>query len=436
MSINFFKGHPTRSLLPVQAIANAYNKVLLDSDYLSYETDPLNQHPLQYGTDPGNYDVRKSIAQWTDKRFGRTSSGNGKGTDPDTINLTAGASYGVANILTSVTEASTVTKRAFIVTPTYYLITSSFLDTGFEGKLTAINETPDEEYEIDLKTLEEKLIEYGHGLESSEGKEINIIRDPVRGDRKLYRFVLYIVPTFSNPGGLSYSEKTRVKLIEIARKYDLLVISDDVYEFLDYTDSKYPIPRLVHLDQDTLPPYKKYGNTISNGTFSKLIAPGLRVGWQETPTTKFADQLAITGANRSGGTPGQLASLVVQHLINDGELDKIILDFVKVYKSRSIAIQESIKKYLPKSTRVLGGQGGYFLWVTIPGIEDHTLIVKELAKNGVTLAGGENFEVAGDTRDWGRNSVRLSLSYLPEEELRLGIKLWGKVLQEKHPELY
>ncbi|KHC84848.1 hypothetical protein I503_04586, partial [Candida albicans SC5314] len=96
--INFFKGHPTRELLPVNEIADSYKRVLLDSDYLSYDTDPNNQHPLQYGTDPGNLDVREVIAQWVNKKFGAQVS------DPNCINLTAGASYGVGNILTSVTS--------------------------------------------------------------------------------------------------------------------------------------------------------------------------------------------------------------------------------------------------------------------------------------------------------------------------------------------
>ena len=96
--INFFKGHPTRELLPAKVIAESYKRVLLDSNYLSYDTDPLNQHPLQYGTDPGNLEIRKTVAQWVDRKFGI------QGSDPDCINLTAGASYGVGNILASVTS--------------------------------------------------------------------------------------------------------------------------------------------------------------------------------------------------------------------------------------------------------------------------------------------------------------------------------------------
>ena len=171
--------------------------------------------------------------------------------------------------------------------------------------------------------------------------DINVFPDPVRGTRKYYRFVMYLVPTFSNPGGLNYTLETRQKLVEIARKYDLLLISDDVYEFLDYTDSK-PLPRLNQLDKAGA---TKYGNTISNATFSKIIAPGLRVGWQETAAPKLVDQLSITGSNRSGGTPNQLSTLVVADLIKTGTIDEIITKFKNVYKER-VAV---LKRVLPST---------------------------------------------------------------------------------------
>ncbi|KAK6454144.1 valine--pyruvate aminotransferase [Scheffersomyces xylosifermentans] len=429
--INFFKGHPTRNLLPVQQIADAYNKVLLGSDYLAYDADPLNQHPLTYGTDPGNYDVRTTISDWVNSKFQAPVS------SPANINLTGGASYGIANILTSTTDAATITKQAFIVSPTYFLINSAFLDAGFDGKLTAISETPDSEYEIDLDHLEKKLKYHSLGLQSGEGKEINVIKDPVRGQRKLYRFVMYLVPTYSNPGGLTYSIKTRVKLIQLARKYDLLLISDDVYEFLDYTDNPTPLPRFNYLDAESIPSYKKFGNTISNATFSKIIAPGLRVGWQETPTPALVEQLAETGANKSGGTPGQLASIVVQDLIKSGQIDQIIENFTKTYKARAQTLIRSAINYLPPSAKVYGGQGGYFLWVDIKGDIDHNKVVKILQDEyKVVLASGDHFEVSGDLKGWGKNCVRLCISYLTDEEIEAGIRTWGKVLQETYPELY
>lgn len=417
--INFFKGHPTRELLPVQEIAESYKRVLLGTDYLSYDTDANNQHPLQYGTDPGNLDVRKVVTEWVNFKFGNLVS------DPDCINMTAGASYGVGNILASVTSPE-ITQRVFVVTPTYFLINSCFVDVGLGGKLTAIEETHNGKYSIDLEYLEQELKKYSEDLEPVHDN-INIEPDPVRGSRKYYRFVMYLVPTFSNPGGLTYTLETRQKLVEMARKYDMLVISDDVYEFLDYTDSK-PLPRLNQLDKAAVS--SKYGNTISNATFSKIIAPGLRVGWQETATPELVHQLSITGSNRSGGTPNQLSTLVVADLIKTGTIDTIIRKFQSVYKERVRVLKESIAKYLPDDTEVYGGDGGYFVWVVTPSANCFDVVAK-LAERKVVLAGGEHFEVTGDERNWGEHCVRLSISYLTRKEIEMGVRLWGEVLVSK-----
>lgn len=335
-----------------------------------------------------------------------------------------------------------VTQRAFIVTPTYFLINSVFIDFGFEGKMTAIEEVEDGdgEYEIDLRALERELEKYSHGLEDPGEKEINVIDDPIRGKRKLYRFVIYLVPTYSNPGGLTYSINTRMKLIELARRYDMLIISDDVYDFLNYSSSttpSTPIAKFNHLDQDSLPTHNTYGNTISNATFSKIVAPGLRVGWQESPTRKLVSQLAITGANRSGGTPAQLSTFIIADLIARGEIDGIIEQLCRVYKQRVGVLRESIEKYLPKLTIVHGGDGGYFLWVKLPQVDNHDVIVKQLEEShGVVLAGGGNFEVVGDEKGWGKHCVRLSISYLSDSEIEEGIKIWGDVIRQNYPDLY
>ncbi|RLV89491.1 Uncharacterized protein JA1_005139 [Spathaspora sp. JA1] len=425
--INFFKGHPTRQLLPTKQIADSFQKVLLTSDYLEYDSDLQNQHPLTYGTDPGNLQVRETISQWVDKKFNPTTK-----TDPNCLNLTSGASYGIANTLASITKVD-ITQRIFIVTPTYFLINSVFIDLGYEGKLTGINETHGQEYEIDLAYLEQQLQTYSQGLDPVHDK-INIFNDPNRGERKYYRFVIYLVPTFSNPGGLTYSLETRTRLVELARKYDMLIISDDVYDLLDYTN-KPLIPKFNQIDRETVNK-AGFGNTISNATFSKIIAPGLRVGWQETATPKLVAQLAVTGANKSGGTPAQLSTFVVADLITTGEIEKIITKFNQTYSERAKVLIESVEKYLPPNTKVYGGNGGYFLWIELP-INNHQEIVDILQTNhNVVLAGGEHFEVTGDERNWGNNCVRVSISYLSKEEIEQGITIWGDVLKAKYPELY
>lgn len=432
--INFFKGHPTLDLLPKEELSNAFTRVIRDTAHTDYESDPDNRHPLQYGTDPGNLTARQALAQWVNKQFDRDSL------LANQINLTGGSSYGAQNILLATTSTE-ITKQAFIVLPTYFLINYAFIDAGFEGKMTAIKETPGEQYEIDLDYLKEQL-EYHdqkNGLEPVGDTEINILIDPTgRGKRKQYRYVMYLVPTFSNPGGLTYSESMRAKLVKLARKHDMLLLSDDVYDHLHY-EGKPPVRKLSQIDQDTLPKNWSYGNTVSNASFSKIIAPGLRVGWQETVSLALALQLATTGANKSGGSPGQLNSIVVQHFIEDGILNKTIEFYKKTYKLRSQTLRQALEKHLPtKHTKIYGGDGGYFTWVEIKDLSvDLQKVIITLQKtHNVVIADGGNFEVAGDSLGWSKIGARLCVALLNEQEIEEGIEQWGKVLREAHPDLY
>lgn len=434
--INFFKGHPTKTLLPRAQLAEAFKQVLVGTDYLDYDNDPLNQPPLTYGTDPGNYDVRKTIAKWSDRHFNITTP-----SDPNSINLTGGASYGIANILTSLTSPL-VTERIFVVSPTYFLINFAFIDAGFENKITAVPETPLAKYEIDLDYLESQLKKYSEGKPQPGENEINVYEDYAgRGLSKLYRFVIYLVPTYSNPGGLTYSLETRTKLIELARKYDLLIVSDDVYDNLNYgagqEDKK--VLKFSAIDHSSLPSQFKFGNTVSNSSFSKLIAPGLRVGWQESASPALANQLATTGANKSGGTPSQLNSLVVANLIESGELDKIIKSFNVEYKLRADTLLKAVDEYLPKKyTTIYGGQGGYFLWVEIKAPNVDIQEINKLLKQqyNVTIPDGSNFEVIGDEKGLSKYGSRLCTALLTQEEIKQGIERWGQVIKQQHPELY
>lgn len=432
MSINFFKGHPTVSLLPKEELAAAYRKVIVDNVYWDFESDTANRHPLQYGTDPGNLTIRDCVAKWSNGRFGRKSY------NPELLNLTAGSSYGAANILTACTDTEH-TKHVFLVSPTYFLINYAFIDAGFEGKMSAVLETPGAEYEIDLDGLEAQLaaLDAKYGLEPVEKDEINIVDDPTgRGKRKTYRYAMYLVPSFSNPGGLTYSEKTRRKLLEIARRHDLLLISDDVYDFLAYNGEP-PVLKINLIDEDTLPAGWKYGNSVSNSSFSKIIAPGLRCGWQETAGAALAEQLATTGANKSGGTPSQLSTFVVQEFIESGTLDKVISNLAKVFKARAEVLLAALKKYLPeKYLTVYGGDGGYFVWVKIDADINLADVLAVLKKEKVVIAEGHHFEVEGDKKGWGAHYARLCVALLTEEQIEEGIKQWGLVLRKEHPELY
>ncbi|CAR26492.1 hypothetical protein ZYGR_0H03050 [Zygosaccharomyces rouxii] len=433
--INFFKGHPSFRLLPGKQIAEAA-KELLTPDIRDFDDDTRNRHPLTYGSDEGALWVRETICHFNNDEAFRLSPGDRARSKPEHLNLNSGASYGVLSILLETTLAHTgYTRQAFVITPTYFLINDCFIDAGFANKTTAIDELGDGK--VDLDSLEKKLEELEKQHEGQDdSKDLELINNPWKSThKKVYRYVLYCIPTFANPSGQTYTLETRRRLIEIARKYDMLILADDVYDMLDYEQnvdkSPQPIKRFVHLDRETNEDPNSFGNTISNATFSKLIAPGLRFGYHESITQKLVFQLSQGGANTSGGTPSQLNSMIVGTMLKNGSAYNVLATLRAAYKQRAIALRQAVITYLPKGTQMEPVKGGYFGWVTLPLGYDAKEIGQRLkSKYGVVLADGSNFEVVGDTRNWGQRSVRISISFLETQDIEKGIELWGQVCKE------
>ncbi|KAH3687045.1 hypothetical protein WICPIJ_001989 [Wickerhamomyces pijperi] len=430
MTLNFFRGHPTSSLLPNQSIHKAATKILLEPHEFD-SLDPNNRHPLTYGSDEGAIWVREEVAKFSNKLYKPESV-----TKAEHINLTGGSSYGILNAFLQTTlPHNGYTKRAFVITPTYFLINRALTDAGFNGKLTAIHEVGTNS--IDLDHLQKELEKY----DTEEEANTEIIKDPKydKGHKKVYRFVMYCIPDFSNPGGITMDLPTRLRLLELARKHDMLILTDEVYDLLDYTQplDQLPeplIPKLVHLDRLTQTDPTSFGNTLNNSTFSKTIAPGLRVGYQEAINSNLAGQLSAGGANVSGGTPSQLNTNILGELLKSGEFYQILQVFRKTFAYRSQILQKIIKEHLPEGTKATGFEGGYFQWVTLPEGYDARLIIKECkAQDDVILAGGDDFEVTGDEMGWGDSSFRLCLAFLEEHQLVEGIKKVGERIKVLYP---
>lgn len=427
---NFFKGHPSTDLLPMREILQASQCVIRSfTKTMAHYDGRENTHPMNYGPDLGNLEVRSLVAQWNDRLFKAKAP-----TDPNCINLTNGASFGLANAILQCTYPfNDITKRIFVISPTYFLVNSCFIDNGYSGKLKAIPEFDNGEIDIDSLVTELEQIEKVTPSKPITAEDIPKTQQPGKPMKKIYNYVLYVVPTFSNPKGGSLSLETKLRLINIARKFNMLIICDDVYELLDFkagTDGFEYHKRMVYLDRETLPEGEIYGNVISNATFSKIVGPGLRVGWQETATPHLALALASGGAVLSGGTPSHLNTVIVGELLRNGEIDNIVSNFVHVYRERASALKRAVLRYLPRGTKISPVDGGYFSWVTLPPEYDNLKIAQECAKRGVILATGDNFEVSGDSLEWGKHGVRLSVSYMSSQDIDEGINIWGDVCKE------
>lgn len=436
--INFFKGHPSSRLLPREEIVRA-TAAVLGPETREYDNDPYNRHPLTYGSDEGALWVREQICEFLNDQVFRFDGGSPARTRPEYLNLDNGASYGMLNILLQTTlPHNGYTRQAFIITPTYFLINDCLTDAGFNGKLTAINEKGHDsiDFESLLAALDQHEASAAAATNSAAGSDPTAMIQGSKLTKKIYKYVMYCIPTFANPSGNTYSLETRRRLIEIARKYDMLVITDDVYDILDYTSAADQLPspplRMVHLDRATAAPGEdSFGNTVSNATFSKLIAPGLRFGYHETINANLARQLSKGGANVSGGTPSQLNSMIVGELLRSGAAQRCIAYLRSVYSERAAALTAALKKYMPAGTEISPLNGGYFCWITLPPAYNAKEIGSALAqKYNVILANGSNFEVVGDEKNWGQSSFRLSVSFLEPDQIERGIELFGAVCKD------
>ncbi|KAK3687238.1 pyridoxal phosphate-dependent transferase [Podospora appendiculata] len=441
--INLLRGWPSPHLLPAALLKKAADRAL---------TDPSIFIPaLQYAPDPGYQPLREELATWLGRAYTTPPSSYSQAEE---ICITGGASQSIACVLQSFTDP-VYTRAVWAVTPCYFLAFPIFEDAGFAGRLRAV---PEDDEGVDLAFLERGLRSVD---EAAAGVDGPTYKTP-GPHRKLYRHIIYIVPTCANPSGKTTSLSHRRALVHLARRHNALIISDDVYDFLQWPILPSPpttgtppsalpspsptplLPRLSDIDMALgpsahNPPGKAFSHAISNGSFSKLAGPGMRTGWVHA-TPDFAYGLSQTGSSRSGGAPSQIAAAMLHALLASGDLDTHLATAVRpALQARHAAALAAVKSELAgmgvsvrESSEDGKGQfGGYFLWLTLPG----GLQAKEVAEHArreenLIVAAGEGFEVPGDEGSvrCGGN-VRVCFSWEEVEDVVEGIRRLGRVLR-------
>ncbi|KAK3319230.1 pyridoxal phosphate-dependent transferase [Apodospora peruviana] len=435
--INLIRGWPSPSLLPTRLLQSATTKLLSSSPQIFVPA-------LQYGPDPGYQPLREALAVWLSAAY-RTP------TKPEQIDITGGASQSIANLLSSYTDPA-YTRAVWLVAPCYFLACPIFEDAGFGGRMRAI---PEDEEGIDLHWLGRGLKEVDERRNGDEEPKYK----PHLSNRKIYRHIIYAVPTCANPSGKSMSLRRRQGLVDLARHHDALIICDDVYDFLQWPiidpsstttppaplPTPYPLlPRLSDIDiplgpTKHDPPGKHFGHAVSNGSFSKLVAPGVRTGWVHG-TADFAHGVSATGATRSGGAPSQLCAAIICEMLASGELEDHLTRNVRPgLQARHAAAMAAVKRVLGwVGVEVLGTSeagketfGGYFLWLTLPeGFDTKAVAERAQREENLVVAPGSNFEVAGDEEvlTFPRN-LRLCYSWEEEADIVQGIERLGAILR-------
>jgi 2-aminoadipate transaminase len=242
-------------------------------------------------------------------------------------------------------------------------------------------------------------------------------KELARTDAPAPKFV-YVVPNFQNPAGVTMHKSRREKLIELAGKYDLLIIEDNPYGLLRFEGK--PMEPLACRDRRRV---------IYLGTLSKIVSPGIRVGWVLAPAPVI-EKLAILKGS------ADLCSSNLSQMFAEAYLGKDIwgenLEKQKaIYRSRRDAMLKSLEKHFPREASWTHPEGGLFIWVTLPEYLDTAKMLPLAIEQKVAYVPGTAFY----PDDSGANHMRLNFSFPPEEQIIQGIKRLGKVIR-KEMELY
>ncbi|MDP9363240.1 MAG: PLP-dependent aminotransferase family protein [Chloroflexota bacterium] len=226
--------------------------------------------------------------------------------------------------------------------------------------------------------------------------------------------LLYTIPTFQNPSGVTLSRPRREALLAVARAHNLVVVEDDPYGELRYGGES--VPPLRALDPGVL----------YLGTFSKTIAPGLRVGWVAAP-----DSLVPLLHSAKEGVDihnERITARTVFHAASGGFLDDHLTRARAVYRDRRDVLLAALRDQMPAGVRWSEPEGGFFVWVTLPEGQDAAAILPRAAERGVTFLPGAWFSPPTATPD--PRTLRLNFSTLPEERIVEGVRRFGEVLGE------
>ncbi len=235
---------------------------------------------------------------------------------------------------------------------------------------------------------------------------------------------IYVLPNFQNPTGTTLSLERRLKLIELADRYGVPIVEDDPYGQLRYEGED--LPAVEILDSKMRVQNGTYtGNVIYLSTFSKILAPGLRLAWVIAPEGVISKlSLAKQGTDLHTSTFNQIvAHEVGQH----GFIDRHVEVIKATYRERRDAMLESLEENMPEGVHWTHPEGGLFLWLTLPEQFNSTEMLAEAIKENVAFVPGEFFHPDGS----GKNTMRLNFSFCPPDKINEGISRLGKAFKRK-----
>ena len=347
--ISFARGVPAPEVLPVEELADCA-KAAVERDGAA---------ALSYGAGGGYQPLRNWVAEW-------------HSVDPGRVVLTNGSLQGFVFLAAHFLAAGA--RRVFVEAPTYDRPLKIL--AGLGADIVAV---PQDEEGLDVDAVEREL-------DAGEAPAF-----------------LYTIPTFQNPSGRTLSPERRRRLAELARERDLLVLEDDPYGLVRFEGE--PPPTLFELDGGEHVAY--------SSSFSKTVAPGVRVGYLILPgeLAEAIEALAVS----TYISPGFLSQATVWEFIRRGNFEPNLVRVTELLRLRRDAMLAALERGLPEA-RWSRPAGGYFLWLDLP-VEAAELLTRA-SERGVTFVKGADFFPAGSG---GERSARLAYSFVSPPEIDEGI---------------
>jgi 2-aminoadipate transaminase len=371
--ISFAGGLPAPEVFPVEEMAVATDRVLRD----------FGPQALQYSTTEGYRPLREWLAQHT-ATPGLTIS-------PDNILITSGSQQALDLLGKIFINAG---DRLLVEAPTYMGALQAF--NAYEAEYLAI---PSDEQGMLTAELESAL--------------------------RIGPKLIYSLPTFQNPSGVTLTLDRRQHLVELAARYGVPIIEDDAYGQLRFEGDHLPSLLAVAGPGSANGSGVYDGNVLYLSTFSKTLAPGLRLAWIVAPLEVIRKLVqAKQGADLHSATFSQM---VAYEIIRDGFLQQHVPVIRQVYRERREVMLAALADHFPPGVHWTRPEGGLFLWVTLPqGVNAAELLPAALAAKVAFVPGAAMFPNGG-----GENTLRLNFSNAAPDKIREGIARLGRVLHQE-----
>ncbi|KAF8067364.1 aromatic-amino-acid aminotransferase 1 [Scenedesmus sp. PABB004] len=390
--IDFSAGQPgpplLRAAMDIVAAASAHR-------FAGPAADPFL---LQYGPEAGYASFRASLAAFL-------SEASGAAVDPEELLVTAGVSHGLDLAARQLASPGDV---VLVEQPTYFLAGAILRQAGLQL--------------VPVPTC-------AHGLDVAALEELLAAR---RAAGAAPPALLYTIPVHNNPTGATLPARERERLVRLARTHGFTILADEVYQLLTFPDAPPPPLPLRAVEADLLARGGATGagrpepRVVSLGSFSKILAPGMRLGWMEAAPGVLR-RVRRDGVLGSGGSIAPLASGIAHSALELGLLSAALRDVVRPALAQGCAaLCEALAAHLPGAA-FEAPHGGYFVWVTLPrGVCARELLALAAARHGVRFVPGAVCE-GGDAH---AGSLRLSFAFYAPDELRAGVARLAAALAE------